>query len=73
MLYSTVGTPDYIKGPEVLSQRGYGKECDWWSLGVIYLKVPQATPFYADEPMQTCRKIVNWRQTFLISRRGHKE
>ena len=28
MLYSTVGTPDYI-APEVLSQRGYGKECDW--------------------------------------------
>jgi serine/threonine kinase 38 len=65
-LYSTVGTPDYI-APEVLSQRGYGKECDWWSLGVILFEcVSGYPPFYADEPMQTCRKIVNWRQTFAF-------
>ena len=65
-LYSTVGTPDYI-APEVLSQRGYGKECDWWSLGVILFEcVAGYPPFYADEPMQTCRKIVNWRQTFAF-------
>lgn len=23
-------------------------------------------PFYADEPMHTCRKIVNWKRTFVI-------
>ncbi|TMW61988.1 hypothetical protein Poli38472_009481 [Pythium oligandrum] len=62
--FSTVGTPDYI-APEVLAQRGYGKECDWWSLGVIlYECLVGFTPFYADEPMQTCRKIIHWRQTF---------
>jgi serine/threonine protein kinase len=34
LAYSTVGTPDYI-APEVLMQKGYGMECDYWSLGVI--------------------------------------
>ena len=35
--YSTVGTPDYI-APEVFTQKGYGKEVDQWSLGIIMLK-----------------------------------
>ncbi|GMF15448.1 unnamed protein product [Phytophthora fragariaefolia] len=62
--FSTVGTPDYI-APEVLAQKGYGKECDWWSMGVIlYECLVGYPPFYADEPVQTCRKIVNWRQSF---------
>ncbi|KAL4147025.1 hypothetical protein PRNP1_010781 [Phytophthora ramorum] len=62
--FSTVGTPDYI-APEVLAQKGYGKECDWWSMGVIlYECLVGYPPFYADEPVQTCRKIVNWKQSF---------
>ncbi|KAK7267414.1 hypothetical protein RIF29_20088 [Crotalaria pallida] len=61
LAYSTVGTPDYI-APEVLLKKGYGMECDWWSLGAImYEMLVGYPPFYSDEPMTTCRKIVNWK------------
>ncbi|KAL0368466.1 UNVERIFIED_CONTAM: Serine/threonine-protein kinase tricorner [Sesamum calycinum] len=64
LAYSTVGTPDYI-APEVLLKKGYGMECDWWSLGAImYEMLVGYPPFYSDEPMSTCRKIVNCR-TYL--------
>lgn len=66
LIYSTVGTPDYI-APEVFAQTGYGNECDWWSLGVImYECLVGYAPFYADDPMTTCRKIVNWRKTLVF-------
>ncbi|XVE72910.1 hypothetical protein DITRI_Ditri11bG0076100 [Diplodiscus trichospermus] len=61
LAYSTVGTPDYI-APEVLLKKGYAMECDWWSLGAImYEMLVGYPPFYSDDPMSTCRKIVNWR------------
>eukprot|EP00249_Psilotum_nudum_P019183 c27130_g1_i1 orf=629-2332(+) len=61
LAFSTVGTPDYI-APEVLLKKGYGIECDWWSLGAImYEMLVGYPPFYSDDPMTTCRKIINWR------------
>ncbi|KAK7277560.1 hypothetical protein RJT34_22575 [Clitoria ternatea] len=61
LAYSTVGTPDYI-APEVLLKKGYGMECDWWSLGAIMFEMLVGyPPFYSDDPMSTCRKIVNWK------------
>jgi len=66
LMYSTVGTPDYI-APEVFSQKGYEKSVDWWSLGVIlYECLVGYPPFYADEPIQTCRKIVNYKKSLKI-------
>ncbi|KAM3250628.1 hypothetical protein P3S67_023044 [Capsicum chacoense] len=57
MAYSTVGTPDYIAS-ELLLKKGYGCECDWWSLGVImYEMLVGYPPFYSDEPMSTYRKV----------------
>ncbi|TYH15331.1 hypothetical protein ES288_A05G033100v1 [Gossypium darwinii] len=61
LAFSTVGTPDYI-APEVLLKKGYGMECDWWSLGAImYEMLVGYPPFYSDDPVTTCRKIVHWR------------
>lgn len=61
LAFSTVGTPDYI-APEVLLKKGYGLECDWWSLGAImYEMLVGYPPFYSDDPLVTCQKIVHWR------------
>ncbi|XP_021738949.1 serine/threonine-protein kinase tricorner-like isoform X2 [Chenopodium quinoa] len=61
LAFSTVGTPDYI-APEVLLKKGYAMECDWWSLGAImYEMLVGYPPFYSDDTMTTCRKIVRWR------------
>merc|ERR1712071_443284 len=70
--YSTVGTPDYI-APEVLAaQNGasgysYTTAVDWWSLGVImYECLVGYTPFYAEDPVSTCRKILRWKNYLEI-------
>lgn len=75
LAHSVVGTPDYI-APEVLAvgtagadanRRGYGQECDWWSLGVImYECLVGHTPFYANEPQETCRRILDWPRSLMV-------
>eukprot|EP01006_Ploeotia_vitrea_P004478 TRINITY_DN114691_c0_g1_i1.p1 TRINITY_DN114691_c0_g1~~TRINITY_DN114691_c0_g1_i1.p1 ORF type:complete len:455 (+),score=32.10 TRINITY_DN114691_c0_g1_i1:65-1366(+) len=60
MFWSTVGSPGYI-APEVLLKKGYGVECDWWSVGIImYEMLVGYPPFYSDDSQQTCHKIVRW-------------
>jgi len=66
MVWSTVGTPDYM-APEVLLETGYDKDCDWWSLGVVmYEMLVGYPPFYGDDPLITCRKILCFRETLAF-------
>lgn len=56
-----MGTPDYI-APEVFFKKGYGKECDWWSLGAIMFEMLVGyPPFCAVDYHATFQKIINWR------------
>lgn len=66
LLFSTVGTPDYI-APEVFAEKGYDHTVDWWSLGIIlYEMLVGYPPFFSETPTETYQKILNWREHFEI-------
>eukprot|EP00760_Papus_ankaliazontas_P032199 PhM_4_TR5683/c0_g1_i1/m.73915/K08790/STK38, NDR; serine/threonine kinase 38 len=71
MFYSAVGSPGYV-APEVLQKKGYGVDCDWWSVGVImYEMVYGYPPFHCDDALQMCHRIVRWREFLVFPERSH--
>ena len=47
--------------PEVFQMKGYGKECDWWSLGAIFFEcLIGYAPFASEDPTETYQKIIEW-------------
>ena len=64
--YSCVGTAYYV-APEVLMKKGYGKEIDWWSVGVIFFEMLVGyAPFCSKETSEVCNKILNWKKYLRI-------
>eukprot|EP00927_Polykrikos_kofoidii_P084773 TRINITY_DN9032_c1_g1_i2.p1 TRINITY_DN9032_c1_g1~~TRINITY_DN9032_c1_g1_i2.p1 ORF type:complete len:805 (+),score=175.42 TRINITY_DN9032_c1_g1_i2:54-2417(+) len=67
-LNTVVGTPDYM-GPEVYRNQSYGRECDWWSVGIIMFEMLFGGPPFSDErhdPAVTSRRVMSWRQHFHL-------
>ena len=52
------GTLSYV-APEVLLQKPYGKEVDYWSLGVItYLMLSRVLPFDDEDDKEIARQTI---------------
>ena len=62
--FSCGGTAYYV-APEVLKKKGYGKEIDWWSLGVIFYEMLIGyAPFCSKETNEVCYKVLHF-ENFL--------
>eukprot|EP01134_Creolimax_fragrantissima_P005018 CFRG5018T1 len=67
---TAVGTPDYVS-PEVLDSQGgkgsYGKECDWWAIGIVTFEMMCGDPPFSSESLVgTYGNIMNHETSLLF-------
>jgi serine/threonine protein kinase len=59
LMFESCGTPAYV-APEVLMKKGYSKEVDIWSTGIIlYTMLARALPFHSNDRKKTFKMIKN--------------
>ena len=64
--FSCVGTAYYV-APEVLNKKGYDKDIDWWSVGIIFYEMLVGyAPFCSKETRDVCFKVLNWKKYLKI-------
>ena len=56
--YTICGLPEYL-APEILLNKGYGKEVDWWAFGCfLYELLVGISPFYEKDPIVIFKRIL---------------
>ena len=56
--YTVCGIPEYL-APEILLNKGYGKEIDWWAFGCfLYELLVGISPFFEKDPILIFKRII---------------
>ena len=56
--YTLCGTSEYI-APEIILNKGHGKEVDWWTVGVLIFEILAGIdPFNDFDPMMIYQNII---------------
>ena len=64
--FSKVGSVMYV-APEVVENKSYGEEVDWWSVGIIFYEMLIGfTPFFEDREDKIIEKIKNFKKYLYI-------
>ena len=64
--FSKVGSLLYV-APEVVENKSYGEEIDWWSVGIIFYEMLfGSTPFFEGTQEQIIEKIINFKKYLVV-------